>query len=163
MVETGAPLSELEEPCMPVDHSAAPTPIGRDDRLGCPRSTRAVVLGAAVAVGALLAGCGSTAATTTAPSTTAAPAASTTTAGGTSGTAVAPSVEKVSANTASAAEIQKALEAAGVTNAARWTKEVIEYRPYAADDVNLSSLKKNLVKYNPSPETLNAILSALKP
>ncbi len=153
---------------MSVDRSALST----RDPFGSHRSRamRVMTLGSVVAIGTLLVACGSTPATTasTATSTTTAAAsgATPTTAdstGGTPGSTATVTVVKVSANTASAAEIQSALEAAGVTNAARWTREVMEYRPYAADDVNLAALKKELTKYNPSPETLAAILSALKP
>ncbi|MEV4245309.1 hypothetical protein AB0J63_18110 [Streptosporangium canum] len=70
---------------------------------------------------------------------------------------------KVSANTASEAEIAAALRTAGVSNPERWAKEVVEYRPYAADDSNLTSLRENLAKYNPGQDTVNKIVSALKP
>ncbi|SEN73795.1 hypothetical protein [Nonomuraea pusilla] len=70
---------------------------------------------------------------------------------------------KVSANTASESEIAAALKAAGVDNADRWAHEVIEYRPYAAGDANLTSLRDNLAKYNPGEETVNEIVSALTP
>jgi multidrug efflux pump subunit AcrA (membrane-fusion protein) len=70
---------------------------------------------------------------------------------------------KVSANTAGKSEIVAALKAAGVSNPERWAQEVIEYRPYAADDKNLTSLRRNLAKYNPSQETLDKIISVLTP
>lgn len=88
---------------------------------------------------------------TTAPAATSAPAA-------TAGTAA-----KVSANSASQAELVAALTAAGVPNADRWAREVMEYRPYPADDPTLQHLQDNLAKYNPDPATLAAILSALEP
>lgn len=77
--------------------------------------------------------------------------------------ATSAAIVRVSANTASSTEIQKALEAAGVPNAARWTIEVVEYRPYPADDANLGKLRQNLVKYNPAPDVVEKIVSALKP
>ncbi|OUC95984.1 hypothetical protein [Streptosporangium minutum] len=70
---------------------------------------------------------------------------------------------KVSANTASEAEIAAALRTAGVSNPERWAKEVVEYRPYAADDKDLTSLRENLAKYNPGQDTVNKIVSALTP
>jgi hypothetical protein len=70
---------------------------------------------------------------------------------------------KVSANTAGEAEIAAALRTAGVSNPERWAKEVVEYRPYAADDNDLTSLRENLAKYNPGQDTVNKIISALKP
>ena len=70
---------------------------------------------------------------------------------------------KVSANTASEDEIAAALESAGVSNADRWAEEVVEYRPYPADDPNLTELRDNLAKYNPGQETTDLIVSALAP
>ena len=72
-------------------------------------------------------------------------------------------VGKVSANAASEAEIATALAAAGVPHAARWAREVTEYRPYPTDDPTLQKLQQNLAKYNPDPATLAGILSALAP
>jgi hypothetical protein len=70
---------------------------------------------------------------------------------------------KVSANTASEDEISDALEAAGVNKPERWAEEVVEYRPYPADDPNLSKLRDNLAKYNPGQGTTDKIVSALTP
>ncbi len=70
---------------------------------------------------------------------------------------------KVSANTASEEEIAAALDSAGVSNADRWAEEVVEYRPYPAEDANLTKLRDNLVKYNPGQETTDKIVSALTP
>ena len=83
-------------------------------------------------------------------------------AGGAAGSAVN-SVRKVSANTASEEEITAALTAAGVSNPGRWAEEVVEYRPYPADDPNLTKLRDNLAKYNPGQETVDKIVSALQP
>lgn len=95
----------------------------------------------------------------------------TTTPGATQSTATATSAAspamaatgKVSANTASEAEIASALAAAGVPNADRWAREVTEYRPYPTDDPTLAKLQDNLAKYQPDAATLQAILSALEP
>ncbi|MGH3765654.1 MAG: hypothetical protein ACRDS0_09805 [Pseudonocardiaceae bacterium] len=70
---------------------------------------------------------------------------------------------KVSANTASEDAIAAALKAAGVASPKRWAAEVVEYRPYAADDLGLTKLRENLLKYNPAAGTLNQILSTLLP
>jgi len=67
----------------------------------------------------------------------------------------------VSANTASEEEITAALGRAGVSNPGRWAEEVVEYRPYPADDPNLTKLRDNLAKYNPGQETTDKIVSAL--
>jgi hypothetical protein len=74
-----------------------------------------------------------------------------------------PSGGKVSANTASDSDIEAALAGAGVSNPGRWAHEVVEYRPYPMDDPNLQKLRDNLAKYNPGQETVDKIVSALKP
>ena len=71
------------------------------------------------------------------------------------------STMKASANNATAAQLQAALEAAGVPNASRWVIEVQEYRPYPTDDLSFAKLKSQLAKYNPSADTLSRILAAL--
>ena len=127
-------------------------------------------MSAAFGLALVAAACSSTSSTSTgssaAPSSTAAaPAGSAASSGGSgsSGSTPAGAVAKVSANTATDDQIQKALEAAGVPNAARWTREVTEYRPYPTDDPSLAKLKKELQKYNPSADTLSKILAALQP
>jgi hypothetical protein len=118
-----------------------------------------------------LAACG---ASTTTPSATApaappAPTSSSVTTSATNGggtnsaSAPTPAATKVSANTASENEIATALQNAGVSNPQRWAKEVVEYRPYAPDDPNLTKLRTNLAKYNPGQETTDKIVSALRP
>jgi hypothetical protein len=64
---------------------------------------------------------------------------------------------------ASEEEIAAALASAGVSNADRWADEVVEYRPYPADDPELTTLRDNLAKYNPGQETIDGIVSALTP
>jgi ABC-type Fe3+-hydroxamate transport system substrate-binding protein len=99
-------------------------------------------------------------------STTTSEPTATTTAVPTSAEATTPPAQpaaKVSANTASETDIEGALAAAGVTNPARWAAEVVEYRPYPADDLNLTKLRHNLAKYNPGQETVDKIVSALTP
>jgi ABC-type glycerol-3-phosphate transport system substrate-binding protein len=68
---------------------------------------------------------------------------------------------KVDANKASVAELQAAFEAAGISNAAKWAREVEEYRPYPTDDPSFAKLRSELAKYNPSPEVLTKIVAAL--
>ncbi len=80
---------------------------------------------------------------------------------GAAGAATAGSTTKASANNATAAQLQAALEAAGVPNASRWVIEVQEYRPYPNDDLSFAKLKSQLAKYNPSADTLSRILAAL--
>jgi hypothetical protein len=109
-----------------------------------------------IAIAACSTGSGSSNTTTTGTSSTTAsstPSAST----------GAAATTKVSANTATESELVAALTAAGVPNADRWAREVMEYRPYPADDATLQKLQDNLAKYNPDSATLAAILAALEP
>jgi DNA uptake protein ComE-like DNA-binding protein len=106
------------------------------------------------------------ASTATAQLTTTVPAATTTVAATakapTPAATTAPVVRKVNANTASRAEIQAALEAAGVPSAANWAREVTEYRPYAASDTNWTKLRGELAKYNPAPGIVDQIIAVLE-
>ena len=77
------------------------------------------------------------------------------------GNATAAAGAQVDANTASVAEIQSALEKAGVSNASRWAKEIEEYRPYTSADI-ASKLGTELGKYGVDQATLTKILGALK-
>ncbi|MDI1464779.1 hypothetical protein QEZ54_27790 [Catellatospora sp. KI3] len=76
--------------------------------------------------------------------------------------AASPAV-RISANTATEKDIAAALGAVGVANPGRWAEEVVEYRPYDAADVKLDRLRQKLAKYKPGDDTMNKILSALKP
>jgi hypothetical protein len=131
-----------------------------------PTTTR-LAAGCAVAVLALgLSACGGSTTTTPAapPASAAAPAAAPSDDDtDTDATDATTSGAKVSANTASEDEIADALDAAGVSNPARWAEEVVEYRPYPADDPDLTKLRDNLAKYNPGQETTDKIVSALAP
>jgi DNA uptake protein ComE-like DNA-binding protein len=101
-----------------------------------------------------------TAATVPATTATTAAAAGATTTTAAPATTVA-TVAKVNANTASRAELTAAITAAGVSNADRWTTEVVEYRPYPTNDPTFAKLRQNLVKYNPGPGVVDGIISAL--
>lgn len=120
----------------------------------------AAATSAVVAVTVVVASCGSA----SSPSTSPPPAAPATV----SSPSPAPAASAgagttVSANTASQAEIAAALQAAGVTNADRWAKEVVEYRPYPLGDIRFTRLREELAKYNPDPAAVDAILSVLWP
>jgi hypothetical protein len=78
----------------------------------------------------------------------------------TTGTAA---TSKVSANTATVDEIAAALAAAGVDEADRWAREVVEYRPYDTSDPDLTHLRDELAKYNPAAGVVDQIVSALEP
>lgn len=67
----------------------------------------------------------------------------------------------VSANNATIAELTAAFEAAGISNASRWAREVDEYRPYPDDDPDLPKLRGELAKYNPGPGVVDAIVATL--
>jgi DNA uptake protein ComE-like DNA-binding protein len=112
-----------------------------------------------------LAACGGATSTPAAPSapTPAGAAAPATASAGSAPTSARSASKKVSANTASEDEIAAALESAGVSKPERWAEEVVEYRPYPADDPDLAKLRQNLAKYNPGQETTDKIVSALAP
>lgn len=120
--------------------------------------------GAALALTLAIAACSAAAtpAPTVAPRTSAAPSAAAA-APASPGAAGSQAVKKVSANTATQAEIAAALQANGVPNPANWAKEVVEYRPYPTDDPTLKKLQDNLVKYRPDAATLAGILATLVP
>jgi hypothetical protein len=58
-------------------------------------------------------------------------------------------------------ELQKAFEAAGIPSAARWAREVEEYRPYPTDDPTFAKLRRELAKYNPAPGVVDQIIATL--
>jgi hypothetical protein len=128
------------------------------------QKSRSLLAAAAAILAVGLAACGGDdAASDAASSAASGTSVAATTGAAATGTAAAADAAKVSANTAGAEEIQQALEAAGVDNADRWTREVMEYRPYDDGDASLAKLRQNLAKYNPGDDTMNKILSALKP
>ena len=105
----------------------------------------------------VLSACGGSAATSGStapapPTTVAAPAAS---------PATGSVTQRVNANTASVAEMQRAFEAAGIPSAARWAREVEEYRPYPTDDPSFAKLRRELAKYNPGPGVVDQIVATL--
>ncbi len=129
------------------------------------KATKTKLAVAALAACFSLAACGGSSTPQTSPSAgaTSEPAPSQASSAPATSTGGSTQTKKVSANTASEAEIAEALKAAGVPNPERWAEEVVEYRPYAAGDPNLTSLRDNLAKYNPGEETVNKIVSALTP
>ena len=81
----------------------------------------------------------------------------TVTAGSTSGGVTS----KVNANSASQAELEAAFTAAGIPNAAKWAKEVTEYRPYPVDPT-WAQLRQELSKYNISQAVFAQIIAVLE-
>jgi hypothetical protein len=77
--------------------------------------------------------------------------------------ATPPAVTKVSANKATRDELLAAFQAAGIPNASQWVREVMEYRPYPADDPNFGKLRGELAKYNPGPGVVDTIVATLLP
>lgn len=69
---------------------------------------------------------------------------------------------KLSANDASRTELAAAFEAAGIGNAAKWAREVEEYRPYSVDDTDFNKLRGELAKYNPGPGVADSIVALLE-
>jgi DNA uptake protein ComE-like DNA-binding protein len=126
------------------------------------RGTAATLAGAALVLA--LSGCGG--GESAAPAPTPAPAASSAApapAAPAPGAPAAPTTDKVSANTASEEELGQRFEQAGIPNAERWADEVVEYRPYPADDPNFTSLRAELAKYNPGPGVVDQIVAVLQP
>jgi hypothetical protein len=115
-----------------------------------------------LAGGILLSACSSPSAASGAPATPPTASVTATTSPATGAVSASPAaVQKVNANTASQAEIQQALEAAGIPNAARWAREVVEYRPYPTDDPSFARLRQELAKYNPAPGVVDQIIATL--
>ena len=126
--------------------------------------TRTRLLAAVMGLSVTLAGCGTVVASTddqAATTTTVTKAVGTTAT--TTATVDDGSSATVSANTATVDEIAAALNAAGVDNADKWAREVVEYRPYDSNDPDLSHLRDELAKYNPGPGVVDLIVSALEP
>ena len=124
------------------------------------RLRHAVFLPIAAAGCLLVTACGSAAssgATTSVPATQAVTAPTSST----SSTSSANAVQKVNANTATQAELTSAFTAAGISNAARWAAEVVEYRPYPTDDATFAKLRSELAKYNPGQATVDQIVASL--
>ncbi|GAA4852850.1 hypothetical protein GCM10023201_52490 [Actinomycetospora corticicola] len=123
-----------------------------------PRRVALAVSGAALVLA--LAGCGGgdseTSASSSAP---AAPAATS----ATSASAAPAGGQKISANNASEDELAQRFEQAGIPNAEKWADEVVEYRPYPADDPNFNALREELAKYNPGPGVVDQIVAVLQP
>lgn len=69
--------------------------------------------------------------------------------------------DTISANDASIGELTARFEDAGIAQAARWAREVDEYRPYSADDADYNKLRGELAKYNPGPGVVDAIIATL--
>lgn len=114
-------------------------------------------------LGLTVAACSAAAGSLTAAPTGATSAAPTATAS--AGASAAASSEaatsRVNANTASVEELQAAFEAAGISNADRWAREVAEYRPYA-NDPTWAQLRQELGKYNIAPDVLEQIIAVLE-
>jgi len=73
----------------------------------------------------------------------------------------APATTKINANNATVEELQAAFEAAGISNADRWAREVAEYRPYPSDPT-WAQLRQELGKYNIDPAVLAQIIALLE-
>ena len=52
-------------------------------------------------------------------------------------------------------------EAAGISSASQWAREVEEYRPYPTNDPTLAKLRGELAKYNPGPGVVDQIVATL--
>jgi DNA uptake protein ComE-like DNA-binding protein len=123
----------------------------------------ATIAGLGLAAALTLSAC-SGGSSTSAPATSAATAASTAASVATaasSASAAAAVTARINANTASQAELEAAFAAAGISNAAKWAREVAEYRPYQADPT-WAQLRQELGKYNIDPAVLEQIIALLE-
>ena len=120
--------------------------------------------GLALATSLIVAACSSGSASI-APGTPASPMASavpTTAASAIASAAASPAAAaRINANTASQEELAAAFDAAGISNAAKWAREVAEYRPYPADPT-WAQLRQELAKYNIDPTVLEQIIALLE-
>jgi hypothetical protein len=123
------------------------------------RGVAATLAGAGLALALTACGGGESAA----PASSAAPAPAASPSAPAPAATAAPTVDRVSANTASEEELAQRFEQAGIPNAERWADEVVEYRPYPADDPNFASLRAELAKYNPAPGVVDQIVAVLQP
>jgi DNA uptake protein ComE-like DNA-binding protein len=136
----------------------------RSIRLSVRQSVQSLLVPSALAGAMALAACSSQASSSTAPAaapTTFSAAAPTPSAATSAGTPAASAAQRVNANTASQEEVAQALAAGGVPNAARWAREVVEYRPYPTDDPSFAKLRQELAKYNPTPDVVDKIVASL--
>ena len=78
-----------------------------------------------------------------------------------SGVPAASAAATIAVNTATQEEIAAAFTAAGIRNADRWAREVVEYRPYEADPT-WARLREELGKYNIDPAVLEQIIALLR-
>jgi hypothetical protein len=134
------------------------------------RIRHAVVLPIAAVGCLLITACGSTAGASSAASSTptqavtiaaSSPTATSASVAIPTSTAASAAIQKVNANTATEAELQAAFTAAGISSAARWAREVAEYRPYPTDDPTFAKLRGELAKYNPGQTTADQIVATL--
>ena len=128
------------------------------------RFRRALLLPLATLGCLLISACGAAAGASSAASTAvtqAPPAATSATATTPSPGSASVATQKVNANTGSQAELQAAFTAAGISNAARWAGEVVEYRPYPTEDPTFAKLRAELAKYNPGQTTVDQIVATL--
>jgi DNA uptake protein ComE-like DNA-binding protein len=113
---------------------------------------------------AALTGCSSQGAdnpATSPPAASSAPSAATSVPSAPSSAPTNTSVQTVDPNTATADELTAALRSAGVDNPEKWTREVQEYGPYTAGNLE-PTLTEELGKYDISQDQLRRVLSALK-
>ena len=68
----------------------------------------------------------------------------------------------LSANNATRAELQAEFEAAGISNASLWAREVDGYRPYPEDDPDLTKLRTGLAEHNADPGIVDALIALLE-
>lgn len=116
------------------------------------RSLRIVTLLLAVTLALVIAGCGEDSGDTTAGATS--PATPATSDAGADG--------KLSANNATAEELEAAFAAAGISNPGAWAHDVEHHRPFPADDPEFAKLRRGLAEHNAAPDVVETIIGLLK-
>ena len=74
----------------------------------------------------------------------------------------AATVGKLSANNATAEELEAAFAAAGISNPGAWAHDVEHHRPFPADDPDFAKLRRGLADHNAAPEIVETIVGLLK-
>ncbi|MCY3956921.1 MAG: hypothetical protein OXG65_01375 [Chloroflexi bacterium] len=69
---------------------------------------------------------------------------------------------KLSANNATAEELEAAFAAAGISNPGAWAHDIEHHRPFPADDPEFAKLRRGLAEHNAAPDVVETIIGLLK-
>jgi hypothetical protein len=71
--------------------------------------------------------------------------------------------QRTSIATASIQDLSASLRANGVNDPEHWSKVIVQFRPYPANDAGMAKLKTVLGRYQADPDTTGKITNALIP